>query len=150
MENAIIPINVRRADWSYDRETISAIRRRVFIEEQRVPEDMEWDGLDAGAIHVLGGFAGQEPCATGRLLGCGQIGRMAVLPASRGHGLGGLLLTELIRAAGDNGLQRVFLHAQARAVPFYLRHGFELTGREFEEAGILHRLMTRHIAPHIP
>ncbi|MDZ7735777.1 MAG: GNAT family N-acetyltransferase [Gammaproteobacteria bacterium] len=150
MENAIIPIDVWRADWSYDRETISAIRRRVFIEEQQVPEDMEWDGLDAGAIHVLGGFTGQTSCATGRLLGSGQIGRMVVLPASRGHGLGGLLLATLIRAAGDSGLPRVFLHAQVRAVPFYLRHGFELNGEKFEEAGILHRPMARNIPRHMP
>ena len=137
---------VRRADWATEQSTICDIRRRVFIEEQRVPEALEWDGLDAGAMHVLGGpDQTGAACATGRLLGSGQIGRMAVLSGYRGRGLGSLVLAALVRAAGDSGLEQVFLHAQTSALPFYRGHGFTADGPPFMEAGIQHQLMRRQI-----
>lgn len=137
---------VWRADWTREQSVICGIRRRVFIEEQQVPEELEWDGLDTGAQHVLGGLTGAAPCATGRLLATGQIGRMAVLPGFRRLGIGGLILNELLQAAVDSGMARVFLHAQATALPFYRKHGFTTAGQPFIEAGIEHRLMQRGIS----
>lgn len=132
---------VWRADWPTEQNTICAIRRRVFIEEQRVPEDMEWDGLDMSAIHVLGSVDPGPPCATARLLPDGRIGRMAVLPAYRNRGLGSALLSALMAMATEAGMQQLCLHAQIRALAFYRRFGFEASGDEFLEAGIRHRLM---------
>lgn len=143
MEKTANNIIIRRADWSRDQPIISNIRRQVFIEEQHVPEELEWDGLDTGAIHILAGPAAAIPCATGRLLQTGQIGRMAVLPGYRGQGLGGLVLAELLNIAANSGMQEVFLHAQASAIPFYRRHGFRAAGDPFTEAGIAHQLMRR-------
>jgi len=138
-------ITIRRADWHADQSIISDIRRRVFIEEQHVPEALEWDGLDDTAIHVLGSIDGDAACATARLLNTGQIGRMAVLPAYRHRGLGSALVTELLSAAADGGMHEVFLHAQLRAQRFYERHGFTPVGDIFEDAGIPHIAMTRPV-----
>ncbi len=139
-------IIVWRADWHTDQPTISDIRRRVFIEEQHVPETLEWDGLDDTAIHVLAADGDSSACATGRLLPGGQLGRMAVLPDYRRRGFGSAILAELLSAATDCGLSGVFLHAQLQAVPFYERHGFAPVGETFEDAGILHVAMTRPVS----
>lgn len=138
-------ITVRLADWHRYRNPICAIRRRVFIEEQQVPEDMEWDGLDAMAIHVLGRTDNGPACGTARMLPDGRIGRMAVLPAYRNRGLGSALLQKLMVLAVDAGLEQLSLHAQIRAIPFYRHHGFEARGNEFSEAGIPHRLMQHRL-----
>jgi predicted GNAT family N-acyltransferase len=74
----IEPVRVWRADWTADRAAIEHIRRMVFIEEQKVPIELEWDGLDAGAVHVLGSL-NEEIAGTGRLLADGRVGRLAVL-----------------------------------------------------------------------
>lgn len=124
---------------------IRAVRETVFMAEQGVPEELEWDGLDHEAVHVvardpMGGVIG-----TGRLLASGQIGRMAVLPAWRGRGVGTALLRSLLDEARRQGMQRVFLHAQIRALPFYARHGFTPEGGVFQDAGIPHRAMACHL-----
>jgi len=145
MEQPANSIHIWQADWFADQRVICDIRYRVFVEEQGVPESLEWDGLDNAAIHVLARPTGKPPCATARLLATGQIGRLAVLPDWRGHGLGSALLTALIDAAANRGMQRVFLHAQLPALEFYRRHGFRPEGGEFQEAGILHRRMGRDL-----
>lgn len=137
--------HVWQADWEADQHRICDIRYRVFIREQGVPATLEWDGLDATAIHLLGRFGKDPACATARLLPSGQIGRMAVLREQRGHGLGSRLLQALLAAATDAGLQRLYLHAQLPAQAFYQRHGFESHGEIFVEAGIRHRLMSRRL-----
>ena len=134
-----------RADWHADQSIINDIRRRVFIEEQHVPEALEWDGLDETAIHVLAAAGDATACATGRLLPSGQLGRMAVLPDYRHRGVGSAILIELLSAAADSGLSGVFLHAQLQAVAFYERHGFTTAGDIFEDAGIPHIAMTRPV-----
>lgn len=140
-------IHIWRADWPADSAIISDIRRRVFIEEQNVPESLEWDGLDGDALHVLGNLD-SVAVATGRLLRTGQIGRMAVLPAARGRGLGSALLCELLTLAHETGVSRVFLHAQIRAMNFYRRHGFTAFGPEFLDAGLRHRAMELELPAH--
>jgi hypothetical protein len=70
---------VRRADWDRDREDLRRVREAVFVREQQVPLELEWDGLDEACVHVLALDGGGLPIGTGRLLPDGHIGRMAVL-----------------------------------------------------------------------
>ncbi len=128
---------IGRADWQRDADVLRDIRRRVFIEEQGVPRDEEWDGRDDDATHFLATQDGQ-PIGTARLLPTGQIGRMAVLADLRGQGVGRQLLDAAIEAARAAGFHEVFLHAQRTAEGFYARAGFEPRGDTFVEAGIAH------------
>lgn len=137
-------IRVRQADWEVDRDILKAVREEVFIREQSVPVTMEWDEFDAVSQHVVAIIDGQ-PVGTGRLLPDGHIGRMAVLRAWRGRGAGSALLRKLIQLARMAGTRRLILHAQLQAIPFYLRHEFQVQGDEFMEAGIAHRQMTRDL-----
>ena len=137
-------ISVRRADWSVDREILKALREKVFILEQFVPADMEWDEFDSQSRHVVAS-ADDIPIGTGRLLPDGHIGRMAVLREWRGRGAGSALITNLMDIARTLGMQRVRLNAQVQALPFYLHHGFQAEGEEFLDAGIPHRRMWRDL-----
>ncbi len=132
---------VRLASWSEDRDALSLIRRRVFIEEQAVPEELEWEADDAHCLHALAETSLGEPVGTARLLSSGKIGRMAVLPQWRGRGIGSALLRLLIRTARKENLPTPYLDAQTQALAFYQKHGFEAFGEEFMDAGIPHRRM---------
>lgn len=138
-------LEVRTADWAEERETLRALRQRVFIEEQGVPRDIEWDGRDAECHHVLA-LLGGEPVGCGRLMPDGRIGRMAVLAEHRGAGIGAALLEGIVDIARRAGLERLYLHAQQHAAPFYRGAGFEPRGATFEEAGIPHITMHRELA----
>jgi predicted GNAT family N-acyltransferase len=138
---------VRHADWDLDGAALRSIRQAVFVEEQGVPEALEWDEWDGQAIHLLA-IAGTDgdgppgtPVGTARLLPTGQIGRMAVLPHWRGRGIGTALLRELLALSAQGGRPPPFLNAQVGALPFYLREGFRPVGAVFEEARIAHRRM---------
>ena len=133
------------ADWDRDRESLRAIRHEVFVVEQGVDPQLEWDGKDARCAHALALSATGRPIATGRLAADGKIGRMAVVRRHRGSGVGGDILKALIDIAKSHGLSQVYLHAQSHALRFYERHGFEASGAEFDEAGIPHRRMTRDL-----
>lgn len=137
-------IRVRRADWPGDRELLRAIRDEVFVREQSVPVEIEWDEFDPVSQHVLA-WSGDRAIGTGRLLPDGHIGRMAVLREWRQRGVGSALLTALMEVARGSGLSRVELNAQLHAMPFYERHGFRAEGAEFLDAGILHRCMWRDL-----
>lgn len=137
-------VSVRPADWSVDREILKALREEVFIREQSVPADLEWDEFDALSRHVVASMDG-IPIGTGRLLPDGYIGRMAVLREWRGKGAGSALLAGLMEIARALGMRRVLLNAQVQALPFYLRHGFQEQGEEFLDAGIPHRRMWRDL-----
>lgn len=131
-------VNVRSADWEQDQEALRKVRERVFIEEQQVPRELEWDQADAEALHFIAEDHRGDAIGTARLLPNGQIGRMAVLAERRGFGVGRALLDAAIEAARDQGRYSVFLHAQLQALDFYARAGFEQVGETFEEAGIPH------------
>jgi predicted GNAT family N-acyltransferase len=131
----------RLAAWRDDREALQAIRRAVFIVEQHVPEDLEWDDADAHCVHALAHDAHGAPIGCGRLLPDGHIGRMAVLAQWRGCGVGDALLVRLMDVARARGDARILLHAQVHAMPFYARRGFVAQGPPFEEAGIAHQTM---------
>lgn len=133
--------SVRRADWIKDRNALGNVRTLVFIEEQGVPKNLEWDDADAHAVHLLAEDASSRPIGTARLLVTGQIGRMAVLPQWRKRGVGSALLCEILEIACEPGRPIPFLNAQVSALPFYLRRGFESMGEQFDEAGIPHRRM---------
>ena len=129
---------VRCAVWGEDGPALSAIRRKVFVVEQHVPEAEEWDDLDAVSQHVIALAGDGEAIGTGRLLPDGRIGRMAVLKAWRGRGVGSALLRELIGMVREGGFSETRLHAQTHALAFYRRHGYTPVGDEFMEAGIPH------------
>ncbi|MCU0834659.1 MAG: GNAT family N-acetyltransferase [Chromatiaceae bacterium] len=133
--------SVRRADWSRDREALRAIRECVFVREQSVPAELEWDGGDECAIHLLAVDADGESIGTARLLPSGQIGRMAVLPEWRRRGVGSALLEATLAIANEPGQPAPFLNAQTAVIDFYQRQGFVPEGGEFMEAGIPHRRM---------
>lgn len=134
---------VRMADWEREREAMRAIRTPVFIQEQQVPQDIEWDDKDPLCVHALALDADGTPIGTGRLAPDGKIGRMAVLPEWRGRGVGAAILEFLVDSARERGVGECHMNAQSHAVEFYRQHGFEAYDAEFLEAGIPHRRMKR-------
>jgi predicted GNAT family N-acyltransferase len=128
-------------DWESVCDDAQRLRTEVFVIEQGVPIELEWDESDEVSIHAVVYGEDNQPIATGRLLPDGHIGRMAVQKALRGTGIGRFLLTSLLREAQRLGHTTLVLHAQTYAVGFYLRHGFQPEGSEFMEAGIPHMLM---------
>lgn len=119
---------------------IRAIRESVFIQEQGVSVELEFDGLDDTAMQVLVAVSG-EYVGTGRMLDDGHIGRIAILRNYRGLGLGAKVVQALVAEAARLGYPRVYLGAQTHAVDFYAKLGFTPYGEEFMDAGIPHLAM---------
>ena len=136
-------IEIRLLQWPQAREAASRIRFAVFVEEQRVPAEIELDEHDAVCLHALAVDADGGALGTGRLLPDGHIGRMAVSREARSKGVGGAILEALVEAARRRGDKEVVLAAQTHALAFYRRHGFIEEGAEYQEAGIAHRDMRR-------
>ncbi len=134
---------VRSVDWSESRDGLRSVRRAVFIDEQSIPEDMEWDEFDEISLHAIAEDAAGTAVGCARLLPDGHIGRLAVLSAWRGRGVGSALLLHLVELARARGHARAILNSQTHALPFYARHGFVVEGDEYLEAGIPHQTMTR-------
>ncbi len=138
---------VQVGDWATLGDQAGAIRKAVFVDEQGIPADLEWDAADTTCVHALARNRLGLALATGRLLahepGTSKIGRMAVLPSQRGTGVGRQVLDALMAAAKARGDQSVLLYSQASAVPFYLRSGYQAEGEPFEEAGIPHLAMRK-------
>jgi YbgC/YbaW family acyl-CoA thioester hydrolase len=128
--------------WQDLQAHASAVRTEVFVQEQGIAAEEEWDDADATAVHavVRNGFG--LPLGTARLLqpeaGVAQIGRMAVTRLLRGSGLGQQLLQALVQQARERGDHEVRLHAQRSAQGFYARQGFANHGEPFDEVGIAH------------
>lgn len=125
-------------DWDSVREHAQALRIEVFVVEQGVPVELEWDEADEVSIHAVAYDEEGQPVATGRLLPDGHIGRMAVRNSARGQGIGAEVLRALLDEARRLGYVELVLHAQTHATGFYLQHGFKPEGEEFMEAGIPH------------
>lgn len=140
-------VEVRVGTWDELGRDAGPIRAAVFVDEQKIPADMEWDAADAECLHAVAYNRFGMPVATGRLLehvpGTAKIGRMAVRADLRGSGVGRHVLEALMGTARARGEREVLLHAQTSAAPFYLRAGFHTRGPEFEEAGIGHVEMVR-------
>ncbi|MGI5140709.1 MULTISPECIES: GNAT family N-acetyltransferase [unclassified Streptomyces] len=147
---------IRVAEDPADREVCFTVRKEVFVREQGVPEDIEYDAYDPGAVHVLAVREDGLPLGTGRLLygeaaaaknggdpSVGALGRLAVTREARGLGVGAALVRAIEDAARARGLAAVDLHAQTHALGFYERLGYEAYGPEFPDAGIAHRAMRR-------
>ena len=139
----IVEFGVEAGDWSEFREQARLVREAVFVDEQKVPRDMERDEQDATSQHVIARNGDGGAIGTGRLLSDGQLGRMAVLADWRGKGVGRALLERLLEEAARLSLGHLALHAQTQASGFYRRFGFVEEGPEFMEAGIPHRTMVR-------
>ncbi len=135
--------------WSELREAARNLRSDVFLQEQRIPIELEWDNADEAALHAVAFNRLAAPVATGRLLqhssGIGKIGRMAVTRVLRGTGVGRQILQTLVQAATLRGDREVLLHAQTSAQGFYQRQGFTARGELFEEAGIDHIAMFKSL-----
>lgn len=136
-------IHVRLASWQKDNAELRRIREAVFIAEQAVPAELEWDDEDREAVHFLA-LEGDYPIGTARLLGDGQIGRVSVLKDWRGLKVGDALMHAAIAEAEKRGQREQKLSAQVHATAFYERLGFHCEGAEYLEAGIPHVLMVRH------
>ena len=136
---------IHEVGWQEAQHELKRIREAVFIVEQNVPVELEWDGLDPNARHVLAQSRGGVAMGTARLLPDGQIGRMAVLKEWRGLGVGSALLEALLQIARNRGFSQVFLNSQTRAVSFYSRRGFKVVSGEFMDAGIPHVKMVLHL-----
>ncbi|MBF7052828.1 GNAT family N-acetyltransferase [Halomonas sp. KAO] len=133
-------VKVREGSWETLGPEASEIRRVVFIEEQGVSRQEEWDGRDEECRHFLA-LWNDLPVGTARLLPDAHIGRVAVLANARGLGVGVALMRAAIEAARRQGQPAVELAAQTHALAFYTRLGFEAHGPEFLDAGIPHRNM---------
>jgi predicted GNAT family N-acyltransferase len=140
---------VQVGDWATLGPAAQVVRSAVFVQEQGIPAELEWDAADAWALHALALGPQGEPLATGRALvhapGVARIGRMAVQRQQRGAGLGRAVLEALLAACRARGDSQALLHAQASAVDFYLRAGFRPQGDTFMEAGIVHQEMVRDL-----
>ncbi len=142
-------VQLHLGSWHDLQKLASPLRTEVFVDEQKVPAEMEWDEDDKTALHCVAVNRMGMPLATGRLLqhapGVGRIGRMAVKKQMRGSDLGRRVLGALMDAARERGDQQVLLHAQCSAEGFYRRSGFAPHGAVFEEAGIAHIEMVRDL-----
>lgn len=140
--------NLVRVERMDDLAPCLDIRRRVFIDEQKVPAGEEFDVWDTRAIHLLVRDK-RKPAATGRFIvvqdatgaRTAKLGRMAVLADYRRQGAGGLIVKESIELAQRYRCPEIEIHAQTHAIPFYEKHGFAAEGDTFDEAGIAHRKM---------
>ncbi len=138
-------IRIVAGDWGNLREDAQKVRIEVFVIEQNVPVELEWDEGDEVSTHAVAYDQQGRPVATGRLLPDGHIGRMAVSQSLRGQGIGKQVLIALLDHARQDGHQELVLHAQTHAVPFYERQGFVVEGEEFIEADMPHRLMRKRL-----
>jgi predicted GNAT family N-acyltransferase len=139
-------IRIELSSWEEAREEATRIRFTVFVEEQRVPAEMEMDENDEYCIHAIAFAADGRAVGTGRLLPDAHIGRMAVLKEWRGQGIGAAVLEALIEEARRRGEVEVALSAQTHAIEFYRRHGFSEEGKVYEEAGIPHQAMRKMLS----
>ena len=153
-------LEISIVDWAQSSRTLRQIRIRVFIEEQHVPEALEWDGLDETALHLLAQIQAPkttdehqashiarqtEAVGTARIIinnNIAHIGRMAVLPHWRGKGIGHKILLKAILECQQRSVKKIILNAQTYVLNFYQKAGFKISSDEFIDAGIMHKEMT--------
>ena len=142
----VVEFGVEAGSWTELADQARQVRDAVFVTEQKVPRDIEWDEHDAVSRHVIARDTDGGAIGTGRLLAHGKpghLGRMAVMADWRGKGVGRALLERLLEEAVGQNMRHLALHAQTQASGFYRRFGFVEEGPEFMEAGIPHRTMVR-------
>ena len=139
------PFTVHLISWHDGEPLLRALREKVFIQEQNVPAELEWDGLDNSCHHALALSSNGEAIGCGRITPDGHIGRVAVLPDWRRKHIGTAILELLVDFARAQHYSHVELNAQVQAIPFYQQFGFEAVGEVFLDANIPHRKMTLHL-----
>lgn len=130
-------IEIKTVDFNVHFSEIKAIRTTVFIIEQKVPVELEWDEFDNDSTHILA-YYNNKPVATARLLADGHIGRMAVLKVFRNRHIGTKMLEYLLEIAQKNSNNKVQISAQEHAVEFYKKQGFNIISDVYMDAGIPH------------
>ncbi|MEP3351548.1 MAG: GNAT family N-acetyltransferase [Marinomonas sp.] len=138
-------MKVLTSDWNSSKDQITFVRKQVFIIEQGIDPEDEWDEHDEDAVHFVTFGTTAVPTGTCRLTEEGQLGRLAVLPAYRHQGYGEMLMTKAIKVAREMGLRKVFLNAQVDVQQFYTKQNFRSDGKIFLEAGKMHVRMEREI-----
>jgi predicted GNAT family N-acyltransferase len=139
------PFTLHLISWHDGEPLLRAIREKVFMQEQHVPAELEWDGLDDKCHHALAVSSNGEAVGCGRITTDGHIGRVAVLPEWRGKRIGTGILEILLDYARAQHYPMVELNAQVQAIPLYEHFGFEVVGEEFMDANIPHRRMTLYL-----
>jgi predicted GNAT family N-acyltransferase len=133
-------ISIQITHWEEAKSQVMPIRHEIFIKEQEVPEELEWDEFDQNALHAIIKKENQV-IGTARLIidnTIAKIGRMAIQKEYRQQGIGQELLLTLMQRAKEKGAQECILHAQTHAIAFYAKANFEPNGPIFDEAGIPH------------
>jgi predicted GNAT family N-acyltransferase len=141
------PFTIHLVTWHDGEPLLRAIREAVFMREQGVTAELEWDGLDDTCHHALALSATGDAIGCGRITPDGHIGRMAVLPEWRGKKVGSAILEALLDYARSQHQTSVEISAQVQALPFYQKFGFEAQGKVFQDAGMPHRKMSLHLLP---
>lgn len=136
------PFTVHLISWHDGEPLLRTLREKVFIQEQHVPAELEWDGLDTSCHHALALSANGDAIGCGRITPDGHIGRVAVLPEWRRKRIGTAILEMLVDYARSQNYTRVELNAQVQAIELYKKFGFEAKGKVFMDANIPHRKMT--------
>ena len=137
MKPPLTNVKITQVSWCEAEDYLRAIRTPVFIEEQAVAPDFEWDGLDASAIHILALFD-NKPIACLRIIEYHKIGRMAVLKEWRRMGLGAALLLEAVAVCKNYGSKSIHMSAQTHAIEFYRKADFKVTSVEYCDVHIPH------------
>ena len=130
-------IQISKVTWREAESHLRAVRTPVFIVEQFVAPEFEWDELDASAVHLLAMLENQ-PIACLRIIDFNKIGRMAVLKEWRGMGLGAALLLEAVKICQAHGSKQIYLSAQTHAIGFYQGCGFKVTSEVYQDVHIPH------------
>lgn len=130
-------ITVKIVDFNQHLSEIKEIRTTVFIQEQNVPYELEWDEFDNDSTHILA-YYDNKAVGTARLLSNGHIGRMSVLKSYRNRHIGTKMLKYLLEIALENSNNKIVLSAQEHAVEFYIKQGFIVTSNTYLDAGIPH------------
>jgi predicted GNAT family N-acyltransferase len=136
------PFTVSLVSWHDGEPLLKSIREAVFIREQSVPAELEWDGLDESARHALALSHQGDAIGCGRMFADGHIGRIAVLPQWRKQKVGTAIMEALLDYARAHDYKQVDVDAQTHALPFYRSFGFAEQGKEFKDAGLPHIKMT--------
>jgi predicted GNAT family N-acyltransferase len=132
------PFTVSLVSWHDGEPLLKSVREAVFIKEQGVPAELEWDGLDEGCRHALALSHKGQAIGSGRMLANGHIGRIAVLPQWRKQKVGTAIMEALLDYARAHDYKQVDVDAQVYAMPFYRSFGFVEQGEEFMDAGLPH------------
>jgi predicted GNAT family N-acyltransferase len=143
----ILNFYLEPASYHVDFADVKAVRSSVFVDEQGIPAELEFDALDPNCHHVIARDLQSKPIGTGRLSTEGKIGRMAVLAGWRRQRVGESLLRTLIEKALTIGLTQVTASAQITALGFYEKFGFTRYGEIFIEAGIPHQSIRLTLTP---